>query len=283
MNKKKIIVVSGYFNPIHKGHIEYINKAKALGDILIMIVNNDFQRELKGSIFYQDEDERVLILSHIREVDEVILSIDSDETVCSTLKMIANRYNNDFVELVFVNGGDQNNETIKEQETCVELGIRMTYGLGEKIQSSSLLLKNKKENKGDRPAIIKGEVFEDQRGWIYCNNNISLSSTRRLYEIENINQTLRRGWKGHIIESRWFYCTEGSIKIKVRSIINGKHLSDNTYDYTLSSKSGDILHVPPNFATLIQQETVNSRLLCFSDYSFGEKEEDLRFKVDNNE
>lgn len=61
--KKKAIIVSGYFNPIHKGHIEYFNNAKANGDYLIVIVNSDYQRALKGSKEFQNEDERVFIIS----------------------------------------------------------------------------------------------------------------------------------------------------------------------------------------------------------------------------
>ena len=67
---KKAIIVSGYFNPIHKGHIEYFNNAKALGDYLIVIVNSDKQRALKGSKEFQQEDERVFIVSNIKSVDQ---------------------------------------------------------------------------------------------------------------------------------------------------------------------------------------------------------------------
>ena len=85
---KKAIIVSGYFNPIHKGHIEYFNNAKALGDALIVIVNNDKQRALKGSKEFQKEDERVFIVSNIKSVDQVFLSIDEDRTVCETIRFI---------------------------------------------------------------------------------------------------------------------------------------------------------------------------------------------------
>ena len=89
MSKQKAIIVSGYFNPIHKGHLEYFNNAKALADQLFVIVNNDHQRELKGSNEFQDENERMIIVSNIKAVDKAILSIDADRTVCATIKMIA--------------------------------------------------------------------------------------------------------------------------------------------------------------------------------------------------
>ena len=138
--KKKAVIVSGYFNPIHKGHIEYFHNAKALADELYVIVNNDYQRSLKGSKEFQKEEERMIIVSNIKAVDKAILSIDQDRTVCATLKMIAEKYGHEY-ELAFANGGDQNNETIPEIEICNALGINLIDGLGDKIQSSSWLLK----------------------------------------------------------------------------------------------------------------------------------------------
>ena len=139
MEKKKAVIVSGYFNPIHKGHLEYFNNAKALADELFVIVNNDHQRALKGSKEFQKEDERMIIVSNIKAVDKVILSIDEDRTVCATLKMIAEKFGGEF-ELVFANAGDQNNDTIPERPLCEEVGIALIDGLGDKIQSSNWLL-----------------------------------------------------------------------------------------------------------------------------------------------
>ena len=137
--KKKAIIVSGYFNPIHKGHLEYFNNAKALCDELFVIVNNDHQRELKGSKEFQKEDERMIIVSNIKAVDKAILSIDQDRTVCETISMIANEYGEQY-ELAFANGGDQNNDTIPERTVCEEMNVALIDGLGDKIQSSSWLL-----------------------------------------------------------------------------------------------------------------------------------------------
>ena len=137
--KKKAIIVSGYFNPIHKGHIEYFNNAKTNGEYLVVIVNSDYQRALKGSKEFQNEDERVFIVSNIKSVDEVFLSIDQDRTVCETIRLIHQQLYTDF-ELSFANGGDQNNNSIPEVPVCQELGIELIDGLGDKIQSSSWLL-----------------------------------------------------------------------------------------------------------------------------------------------
>ena len=140
MSKPKAIIVSGYFNPLHKGHLELFQKAKASGDELWVIVNSDFQRELKGSKEFMLEDERLLIVSAIGIVDKALVSIDKDKTQCATLSDLADKYSTEY-ELYFANGGDQNNDSIPEVPVCREKGIGLLEGLGEKIQSSSWLLK----------------------------------------------------------------------------------------------------------------------------------------------
>jgi cytidyltransferase-like protein len=136
---KKIIIVSGYFNPIHKGHLEYFINAKSQGDLLFVIVNSDHQRILKGSKEFQKEDERLFIVNHVKEVDQAFLSIDQDRTVCKTLEWLHQQFGSKF-NLAFANGGDQTNLSIPEVPTCHELGIELIDGLGDKIQSSSWLL-----------------------------------------------------------------------------------------------------------------------------------------------
>jgi len=138
--KKKAVIVSGYFNPIHKGHLEYFNNAKAIADELFVIVNNDHQRLLKGSKEFQGKEERMIIVSNLKAVDQAILSVDEDRTVCATLEKIANEYGDSY-DLAFANGGDQKNDTIPEGPTCQKRGIALIDGLVGKIQSSSWLLK----------------------------------------------------------------------------------------------------------------------------------------------
>jgi len=138
--KKKAIIVSGYFNPIHKGHIEYFKNAKFCGDELFVIVNNDIQRALKGSKEFQTQEERLFIVENIKATDKVFLAIDDDRTVCQTIKNIFEKYNGEY-ELAFANGGDQNNNSIPEVPVCEELGVKLIDGLGDKVQSSSWLLK----------------------------------------------------------------------------------------------------------------------------------------------
>jgi len=137
--KPKAIIVSGYFNPLHKGHLELFQKAKEAGDQLWVIVNSDFQRALKGSKEFMDENERLLIVSAIKYVDKALISIDQDKTQCLTLAFLADKYIDKY-ELLFANGGDQNNKSIPEVPICKEKGIGLIEGLGNKIQSSSWLL-----------------------------------------------------------------------------------------------------------------------------------------------
>ena len=139
---KKLVIVSGYFNPLHKGHLELFRKAKEAGDLLCVIVNNDIQRELKGSQFFQDQDERIEIIRELSIVDMAWISIDNDRTQNETLKMLVNKFYGT-MKLAFANGGDQNNDNIPEAEICRQFGIELIDGLGDKIQSSSWLLGQK--------------------------------------------------------------------------------------------------------------------------------------------
>ena len=139
---KKAVIVSGYFNPLHKGHLELFEKAKEVGDILIVIVNNDKQRELKGSKFFQDQDERIRIIRALSIVDMAWISVDKDSTQNATLKLMVDKFYGS-MKLAFANGGDQNNDTIPEAEICRQFNIELIDGLGDKIQSSSWLLEKK--------------------------------------------------------------------------------------------------------------------------------------------
>jgi cytidyltransferase-like protein len=128
----KIVCVSGYFNPLHAGHIEYFEKSKELGNKLVVIVNNDKQSILKKGSSFMPEDERLKIIRSLRIVDMAVLSIDDDRTVCKTLRSVRPH--------IFANGGDQFNDIIPEKVVCEELNIQLSDGLGDKIQSSSWLL-----------------------------------------------------------------------------------------------------------------------------------------------
>jgi cytidyltransferase-like protein len=133
-----IACVSGYFDPIHIGHIEYFKMSKTIADKLMVIVNNDEQAILKKGKAFMSVDERIKIIQELKCVDYVVKSIDLDRTVCKTLETVEPR------PTYFCNGGDQNNNSIPESEICNKLGIELRDGFGDKIQSSSWLIKGTK-------------------------------------------------------------------------------------------------------------------------------------------
>jgi len=135
-----IACVSGYFDPIHIGHIEYFKLAKQGADKLMVIVNNDEQAILKKGRPFMPADERIKIIQELKCVDFVVKSVDTDRTVCKTLETVSPK------PTYFCNGGDQNNNSIPEAEICNQLGIELVDGLGNKIQSSSWLIKGAKQS-----------------------------------------------------------------------------------------------------------------------------------------
>ena len=139
----RVVVISGYFNPLHCGHLDYIESAAQLGDRLVVIVNNDEQVSLKGSRPFMNEKDRARIVSSLSHVDQVFLSSDSDKTVVETLKRIYGVYRNEYFieDMSFANGGDRNENNSPEEEYCVSEGILTAYSVGgEKVQSSSTIL-----------------------------------------------------------------------------------------------------------------------------------------------
>jgi cytidyltransferase-like protein len=134
----KIVCVSGYFDPIHVGHLEYFKFSKKIGDKLMVIVNNDDQAILKKGKPFMPCEERIKIIEELKCVDYVVKSIDKDRTVCETLRNVEPK------PTYFCNGGDQNNNTIPEGGVCAEREIELRDGFGEKIQSSSWLIKGGK-------------------------------------------------------------------------------------------------------------------------------------------
>ena len=144
----RVVAISGFFNPLHMGHIDYISAARNLGDFLIVIVNSDKQVGIKGSVPFMNQDERLSIISNIKGVDRAVISIDDDYSVCQTLREEFKRLQNDpfFEEMVFANGGDRKEGGVPEDLLEQEIGIRMIYNVGgEKSQSSSELIQNAKK------------------------------------------------------------------------------------------------------------------------------------------
>lgn len=143
MKKKKVVMISGGFDPIHIGHIRYMQEAKKLGDHLVVVINNDHWIRMKKGKEFMSENDRREIIEAIECVDEVVLTSHKkntkDKSVCEEIKKIKPH--------VFANGGDRFADDIPEFKLCNELGIKMVFnvGRGGKIRSSSDLLKKYKK------------------------------------------------------------------------------------------------------------------------------------------
>jgi glycerol-3-phosphate cytidylyltransferase/D-beta-D-heptose 7-phosphate kinase/D-beta-D-heptose 1-phosphate adenosyltransferase len=133
-----IVIVSGFFNPLHGGHLDMIEDAATMGDKLVVVVNNDIQQVLKKDKVILSQQNRARLIAALKPVDEVIISVDNDPSVIETLETIAKKYPND--QLIFANGGDRDSEkAIPETAVCREYGIKMVFGVGgmEKADSST--------------------------------------------------------------------------------------------------------------------------------------------------
>lgn len=132
----KLVIVSGYFNPLHGGHLDMFEAAAKLGDRLLVVVNNDKQQLLKKGKIILPQENRYRLVNALYVVDEVILSLDEEPPVINTLEVIAKTHPYD--ELIFANGGDRNSdEEIPETEVCKKYGIRLEFGVGGATKSDS--------------------------------------------------------------------------------------------------------------------------------------------------
>lgn len=141
INRHVAVVVSGYFDPIHVGHLEMMKLAKQLGDELVVIVNNDKQAKLKKKKSFMSEDDRLKIVKAIRYTDAAFISVDEDKTVCGSLEKVRRNYKD--YNIIFANGGDRHSGEIPESKVCKKCNIEMIDGLGDKIRSSSKIVKGK--------------------------------------------------------------------------------------------------------------------------------------------
>lgn len=140
---KKVVMVSGGFDPVHVGHLDMFKEAKELGDELVVILNNDNWLKLKKGRAFMNEDDRKEIIESLKFVDGVVItsheSNTKDISVCRELELLKPD--------IFANGGDRKEDNIPEYEVCKRLGIKMVFNIGKKgkIRSSSELVKNAKK------------------------------------------------------------------------------------------------------------------------------------------
>lgn len=132
----KVVIVSGFFNPLHGGHLDMIEAAAEMGDKLVVIVNNDVQQVQKKDKIILDETNRARLLAALRVVDEVVVAIDQDMTCIKTIEQVARAHAGD--ELIFANGGDRDSaKVVPEAGVCQEYDIAMHFGVGGNNKADS--------------------------------------------------------------------------------------------------------------------------------------------------
>lgn len=145
-----IVLITGGFDPIHSGHIAYIQSARKLGDRLIVGVNSDLWLMRKKGRGFMPWSERVAIVEHIKGVDEVLEFDDWDGSARDAILRVRARYPDDII--VFGNGGDRTNKNIPEMD-IQDTNLRFEFGVGgtNKANSSSWILEEWKSPKTERP------------------------------------------------------------------------------------------------------------------------------------
>ena len=141
MTSVRIAITSGYFDPLHRGHLELLRQSAGQGDKLWVIVNNDRQAALKKGRAFLDEATRLETIAELRMVDRVFLSVDSDASVCASLDVLLAEACAAGYQVVFCKGGDRHAGNIPENEVLARHGARLVDGLGDKIDSSSQILR----------------------------------------------------------------------------------------------------------------------------------------------
>lgn len=142
---KKIIIASGYFDPIHEGHLSYLREAAKRGDELIVIVNNEKQTKNKKGFQAIPFLTRLLIVQDLYYVKHAVPSLDmDDQTVCKSIETLvadAISSSKEILEFYFAKGGDRNIGNIPEKAICEKLNVKMLFNIGEpKKQSSSAII-----------------------------------------------------------------------------------------------------------------------------------------------
>ena len=198
---KKIVAVSGGFDPLHIGHVRLFEEAKKLGDELVVILNNDNWLETKKGFVFMKEDERAELLKSLRVVDDVVITNhapdDADRSVSNALEELKPD--------IFANGGDRKKEAdIPESDVCTTYGIEMVFGVGKggKIQSSSWLT-----------GEIAGKNTFDIRPW--GEEEILKHNPKYWVKMLRITPGHRFSLQTHKHRAELWVCVEGELEAEV--------------------------------------------------------------------
>ena len=232
----KIAITSVYANPIHPGHIECFDLSKGIADEVWVIVNNDAQAKMKrGTESFQDEQFRMNVVGSLKSVDRVILSVDTDSSVCETLRQtlteIAARP--DITEVVFTKGGDRFAHEIPEAAILAEHGVAIVDNLGAKIYSSSSYV-NRVANQADTEKLtaelakIPKEMQEEDyievgyRPWgVYY-----VLEDKPNFKVKKIivKEGARLSLQSHKHRSEHWVVVEGEATLQIRQVEHPDHI-----------------------------------------------------------
>jgi len=162
----KVILVTGGFDPVHSGHIEYFKEARKLGDKLVVGLNSDEWLTRKKGRPFMPFSERASIIQELSCVDQVLGFNDNDDTACNAIFQLLSTRSNEW-KLTFANGGDRTNTTTPEYTMYGDHpNVEFAFGVGgkNKKNSSSWILKNWSQPTPER-AWGRYTVLDKKDGW----------------------------------------------------------------------------------------------------------------------
>lgn len=144
MTYRSVVLVTGGFDPLHKGHLAYLEAAYKLGDLIVVGLNSDAWLQRKKGKHFLDFEDREAVLNALWMVDEVMEFDDSDDSACAAIESLLGSF--DVANILFCNGGDRTKDNIPEMRIKDER-VEFVFGVGgtEKLNSSSKLLKRWEE------------------------------------------------------------------------------------------------------------------------------------------
>jgi len=219
----KVIVVSGGFDPLHSGHIEYFNSAKKLGDRLIVALNSDVWLANKKGKPFMPFKERKILIENLKMVDEVIHFEDDDLGSCSLgLEKVKEMHPNE--KIIFCNGGDRNKENIPEIKVS-GIDFRFNVGGSEKLNSSSWLIKDYFNNFEER---VWGKFY-----------NLFKDESVRIKELV-VNSGKGLSFQRHKFRNEIWFVSKGKCLVR-----HGNSNNENASEET-ELNSEELFHVPAN-------------------------------------
>ncbi len=218
-----------YANPIHPGHIECLNLSREHADELWVIINNDFQAKLKRwTESFQNEKFRAEVVSALKAVDRVFISIDQDPSVCASLETLIReaQSRDDVGTVIFTKWGDRFASEIPEKKVCDRFGVNIVDGLGAKTHNSSDMI-GRLKNQSDAKELVK--AVEELPKWLVEDRYIEIGyrpwgvyfvlEDSPMYKVKKIivNPGMRLSLQSHEHRSEHWTVVSGTAAVDIRS------------------------------------------------------------------